>query len=93
MMNESEKPSVDSHHLIDVVIFFLLLPCLALPWLAWLYWGWIAGLLGVVGSHVLYVILLKPQGICLGMHWIFVALNSILVILVVAGAEIWKLIA
>lgn len=85
----SDRSSPRPERMVEAVVVLSLLVCLAVPWLACWLWNWWAGLLGVLASHVLYGIILKPPGICMGIAWIYVVLNGLLV--VIAESAAWLL--
>jgi hypothetical protein len=73
--------------------FAALALCLACPWICWFLWGPWAGLAGAFGSHVLYMLLLAPRsGICLGIPWIFVFINTALALVGLAGTLLWRML-
>jgi hypothetical protein len=100
-MTESAKPRrVEEHQspatgerLADIVGLLILLFCLACPWILWFVWGPWIGLAGIVISHVLYMILLAPQrGICLGLSWIFVAVNALIALIAMGATGLWRML-
>jgi len=67
--------------------------CLACPWACWSLWGLWAGVGGILGAHVLYMLLLAPRrGICLGLPWILVFANGVLALVAAAAALVWRAI-
>jgi hypothetical protein len=70
-----------------------LLLCILCPWVGWFLWGPWAGLGAILGSHILYMILLAPRsGICLGIAWIFVFINGVLALLGLATTALLKIV-
>jgi hypothetical protein len=62
---------------------------LALPWFCLIRFGSLAAIAGGIAAHVLYRMTLAPRGICLGMPWVAVAGNFIVVVLVTAQRLFW----
>jgi hypothetical protein len=57
---------------------------LLLPWVCLWWFGLLGAIAGAVASHFLYCITLKPQGICLGIPWLAIAVNCSAILAVVA---------
>jgi hypothetical protein len=64
--------------LATILGFVIVLICVVCPWVMWGAWGPWLGLCGVVVGQLLYMALLKPPGICLGLSWIFTAVSGAL---------------
>ena len=69
----------------DLVFSFGLLIVVAVPWITYWQYGFVGSIGGIVFSQVLYVAILKPQGICMGMAWILTALNSLILLVFALG--------
>jgi hypothetical protein len=77
----SQGPVIEA--LVIAIAVCVLGLCLAAPWIGLWWLGSWACAGGAVLSHVLYYALLAPkQGVCLGVAWIFVFLNSIAALIV-----------
>ena len=65
---------------------------IACPWVMWYAWGPWLGLAGIVLGQVLYLALLKPGGICLGLTWIFTAISGVFALLGIGAITLWRFI-
>jgi len=75
---------------ISVILFLtLFLAYLTIPWVCLFWFGPIWAVAGAIASHLLYFGTLKPGGICLGVPWLGMAVNILVVCLVSAIRLLW----
>lgn len=80
-MNPDEpdrKPSQNP----KAAIYFILVILVAVPWIIYWQYGFTAGMGGVLLSQVMYVAISNPRGLGLGIPWIIIALNSLVLVAV-----------
>lgn len=88
---EIQELSPRMERLFNALGLLILLICMSCPWILWWLWGGWAGLGGVLLSQVLYMVLLAPKGICLGIAWIYVFLNGVIALIALGVNAVWSL--
>lgn len=76
-MHQCERPCQEA-----AILTRLAGPEEAALWVCLFWFGPLWAITGAIASHLLYCGTLKPGGICLGIPWLVVAVNSIVVCLV-----------